>query len=155
MASLRWSMDPLPQTGRQTETFGVIHIWRPLWGIRGVVRQKWDVNGRAGGGGVWVYRELWRSNLYLFFIKENWIYAMTRHHAGRNINMLVTRNLSFDSGVRWCSNSLMIPLHCLWAKSKNRALGQFECDVAWFCFCFDLVCSYAGCGFGPIVCLRF
>ena len=40
----------------------------------------------------------------------------------------------------------MIPLHCLWAKSNNRTRGQFECDVAWFCFCFDFVRSHAWCG---------
>ena len=29
-----------------------------------------------------------------------------------------------------------------WAKSNNRTRGQFECDVAWFCFvlfCFVLI----------------
>ena len=35
-----------------------------------------------------------------FFIKENWICAMTRHHAESNINILLTRNLPIDSGVR-------------------------------------------------------
>ena len=34
-----------------------------------------------------------------FFIKENWISAMTRHHDEPN-NTLLTRNLSFDSDVR-------------------------------------------------------
>ena len=34
-----------------------------------------------------------------FFIKENWICAMTRHHAEPNINMLLTRNPPFDSDV--------------------------------------------------------
>ena len=33
----------------------------------------------------------------LVFIKGNWIWAMTRHHAN---NMLLTRNLPFDSDVR-------------------------------------------------------
>ena len=32
----------------------------------------------------------------------------------------------------------MIPLHCLRAKWNNGMSGQFECDVNWFCFCFDL-----------------
>ena len=31
---------------------------------------------------------------YFFIIKENWIWAMTRHHAN---NILLTRNLHFDS----------------------------------------------------------
>ena len=33
---------------------------------------------------------------------------MTRHHAGPNINILLTRNLSFDSDVRKWSHLLMI-----------------------------------------------
>ena len=36
----------------------------------------------------------------IFFIKESWICGMTRHHAGSNINILLTRNLPFDSDVR-------------------------------------------------------
>ena len=37
--------------------------------------------------------------IFIFFIKENLISAMMRHHAGPN-NVLLTRNLSFDSDVR-------------------------------------------------------
>ena len=48
-----------------------------------------DVGGAA-------LRVFWTSNLY-FFIKENWIWAMTRDHA---INILLTRNLPFESDVR-------------------------------------------------------
>ena len=59
---------------------------------------------------------------------------MTRHHAESNINILLTRNLPIDSGVRQGTHPLMIPLHCLWAKSNNRTHGQFECDITWFCF---------------------
>ena len=70
-----------------------------------------------------------------FFIKENWICATTRHHAEPNINILLTRNLPFDSDFRKWSHPSMIPLHCLWAKSNKRTLGQFESDVTWFCFC--------------------
>ena len=36
----------------------------------------------------------------IFFIKENWICAITRHHAESNISILLTRNLPIDSGVR-------------------------------------------------------
>ena len=32
-----------------------------------------------------------------FFIKENWISTMTRHHAEPNINILLTRNLLFGT----------------------------------------------------------
>ena len=31
---------------------------------------------------------------------------------------------------------LMIPLHCLWAKSNNRTRGQFEYDVTLVSFVF-------------------
>ena len=59
------------------------------------VRQKSDVIGRSGTGGQQVF---WTSNV--FFITENWICAITRHHTEPNINMLLTRNLLFDSDVR-------------------------------------------------------
>ena len=32
--------------------------------------------------------------------------------------------------------------------------GHFECDVTWFCFCFDFVHSHARCGCCSIVCWR-
>ena len=106
---------------------GVIHIWRPLWGGIGCVRQKWDVIGCV----------CWTTNLYfLFFVKENGICAITRHHAEPNINILLTKNLPFHCGVRQWSHPLKIPLHCLWTKSNNRMRVQFEYDVTWFCFCF-------------------
>ena len=38
--------------------------------------------------------------IFIFFIKKNWICAMNRHHAKSNINVLLTRNLPIDSGVR-------------------------------------------------------
>ena len=38
--------------------------------------------------------------VFIFFIKENWICVMTRHHAESNVNILLTRNLPFDSDVR-------------------------------------------------------
>ena len=34
-----------------------------------------------------------------FFIKDSWICDMTGHHVELNINMLLTRNLPFDSDV--------------------------------------------------------
>ena len=63
---------------------------------------------------------------------------MTRHHAVTN-NILLTRNLYFDSDVRQRRHPLMIPLHFLWAKSNNRTPGQFECDMNWLGFCYDFV----------------
>ena len=35
---------------------------------------------------------------------------MTRHHAEPNINILLTRNLPFDTDARHGSHDLMIPL---------------------------------------------
>ena len=60
-----------------------------------------------------------------------------------------------ELNVRQWSHSLMRPLHCLWAKSNDRKQVQFECDVMWFCFCFDFVRWHARCGCCSMVCLRF
>ena len=38
--------------------------------------------------------------IFIFFIKENWICTVTRHHAEPNTNILLTRNLPVDSHVR-------------------------------------------------------
>ena len=85
-------------------------------------------------------------------------------HAESNIIILLTRNLPIESSVRFnwkqpsfndtiqCSHPLMIPLHCLWAKSNNRTRGQFECDVTWFYFCLISLCSHARCGCFSMVC---
>ena len=94
-------------------------------------------------------------SIFIFFIKENWISAMTRHHTERKINILLTRNLPFDCDVRQWSHRLMISLHYLWGKSKIRMCSQFECDVTWYCFCFDFVCSNARCRCCSVVCLHF
>ena len=80
---------------------------------------------------------------------------MTKHHAEPNINIKLTINLPFDSDVRQRSHTLIIPLDCLWAKSNNRTRGQFECDVTWFCFCFDFLRSHVQRGCYFVVCLRF
>ena len=80
---------------------------------------------------------------------------MTRHHAEPSINILLTRNLTFDSYVRQWSHPLITPFHCLWAKSNYRMRGQFECNLTWFCFCFDFIRSHALCGFCSIACLCF
>ena len=101
---------------------------------------------RVVGGGS----ECSGRSILILFIKENWICAMTRRHAESNINMLLTRNL-IDSDIKQWSHSLMIPLHCLWTKSNNRTRGQFECDVTYFCFCFDFIRSQALCGCCSIV----
>ena len=124
--------------------FVVIQIWRPLWevggggwGMGGGVRQKWGVIVIERRG--WGVSECSGRPIFISFIKENWICAITRHHAKPNINILLTRNLHFDSYLRPWSH----PLHCSWAKSNNGMRGQFECDV-----------THARCGCS-IVCLRF
>ena len=48
----------------------------------------------VGGGGEGVSE---CSGSPIFFIKEKWIYTMTRHHAN---DMLLARNFPFDSYVR-------------------------------------------------------
>ena len=52
-----------------------------------------DIEGDAGVGGVLDVHSI-------FLIKENCICAMTRHHAESNINILSTKNLPIESGVR-------------------------------------------------------
>ena len=64
---------------------------------------------------------------------------MNRHHIEPNMNISLTRNFSFDSEVRQLSHPLMISLHCLRAKSKNRTCGQFEYDLTWCCCCFFIL----------------
>ena len=81
----------------------------------------------------------------------------------QNMNIL-WQEIFFNSDVRQWSHPLMIPLHCLWAKSSNRTSGQFECDVTFFCFAFFFLIFFiymhgavvvhdASCC--SIVCLRF
>ena len=112
---------------------GDTHMTSTLTGRWGVM-QKWDVMGRTGRGGGGVSECSGRP----IFIKENWISAMTRHHAEPSSNILLTRNLPFNSDVRQWSHPLMIPLHCLWAKSNNRTRGQFQFDLVLFFFRFPL-----------------
>ena len=127
---------------QEFKLYGMIHIWRPLWGGwkgargRGGVRQKWDVIGRRGWGAVSVLDVHDQTSWWWFL----------------NINMLLVRNLPIDSSVRQWSHPLTIPLHCLWAKLNNRKRGQFECDMTWFCFYFGFVRSHARCGCCSIVC---
>ena len=70
---------------RISSTLGVVHTWGPLWRGWGKggwgVRKKWDAIGRKG----WGVSECSGRPLFIFFIKENWICALTRHHAEPNI----------------------------------------------------------------------
>ena len=49
-----------------------------------------------GGGGS----KCSGCRIFIFFITENWVCAITRHHVESNINILLTRKLPIDSGVR-------------------------------------------------------
>ena len=51
----------------------------------GGLRQKQNVLGRRGGGCV---SECSGRPIFIYFIKENWVCAMTRHHAEPNINII-------------------------------------------------------------------
>ena len=84
--------------------------------------------------------------IFIFLMKENWIYASTRHHAEWNIDILLTRNLPIASDIREWLHPLMMSSYCLGAKSNNRTRVQLECDMTWFCFCFDFVRSHVRCG---------
>ena len=87
------------------------------------------------------------SSLF-FFVKENWILAMIRNHAN---NILLTRNLHFDSDVRQWSHPL---IYCCIVCGLNRTTERVvSLSVTWLCF--DFVCSHARCGCSSIVCLRF
>ena len=106
----------------------------------GGIKKKLDVIGLRGMG----ISECSGRPIFIFFVKENWICAMTRHYTEPNINILLIRNLHFESDIKQSSHPLMIPLHCLRAKWNNTTCGQF-----------DSVCSHARYGCCSIVCLRF
>ena len=79
-------------------------------------------------------------SVFIFLLEKKWICAMRRHHTEPNSDILLTRNLPFDSDVRQWSYPLMIPLQCLWAKSNNWTCGECGIDVTWFYFLF-CICS--------------
>ena len=56
----------------------------------------YQMQGVVGGWGS----ECSGRPIFIFFIKENWICALTRLHAESIINILLTKNLPIDSGVR-------------------------------------------------------
>ena len=57
-----------------------------------------DVGAGVGG---WVEGELASvPNLSFFLIKETWTCATKRHHAELSSNILLTRNLPFESDIR-------------------------------------------------------
>ena len=99
--------------------------------VGGKIKQKQDV---IGGRGL---ESSDCSGCPIFILWLIWICTTTRHHAESNINILLTRNFPIDSGVRQWNHPLMIPLHCLWAKSNNRTRGHF--NVTWIDFAFVLI----------------
>ena len=50
--------------------------------------------------GGWCVNECSGRPIFILFIKENWICAVTRYHVEPNINILLTRDLLFDLEVR-------------------------------------------------------
>ena len=92
------------------------------------VRQKWGVIGRRGAEG----REWSGRPIFISFIKENWICAMTRHHAN---NILLARNLPFDSDVTFflfdfvysqCNGSCSI----VCSHFQVRQIKQVDCKMS-------------------------
>ena len=81
--------------------------------------------------------------------------AMTKHHAEPNVNILLTRNISFDSDVIQWSHPLTRPLYCLWANWNNKRLVNLKMTWLGLFFFFDFVCSQARYGCCSILCLRF
>ena len=112
--------------------------WRRDTHMTSRIRQKLDAIGRKRMGVGWGISEFSGRQIFIFFIKEYWISSMTIHHAEPN-NILLTKSLLFHSNIWQLRHPLIIPLHCLWAKSNIRTRGQFECDLTWFFFCFDFV----------------
>ena len=103
-------------------------------------KQKWDVIGCRGWGEEGV-SECSGCLVSIFFIfRDNWIWIMTRHHAN---NILLTTNLPFVfvSDSRQWSPPLMIPVHCLWAKSNNSLRIQFEFEVTSWGFVSNWTCK--------------
>ena len=90
----------------------------------------------------WGVSECSGSPIFIFFIKENWICVMTSHHAEPNINILLTRNLLFDSYVRQWSH----PLHCLWAKLNDRMRGRFRLFTCTVRLLFHGLSTLSSCG---------
>ena len=62
---------------------------------------------------------------------------MTRHHAEPNINILLTRNLFFDTDVRQWGHRLMIPLHVCELNGTTEPVANL--NVTWLGFVFILI----------------
>ena len=97
----------------------------------------------------------WRFNLCFLFLTKIGFVPWPDVMLSQTLIYIIDKKSSFWLWCRQWSHPLMIQLPCLLAKSNNRTRGQFECDVTWFRFCFNFVCSHARCGCFSVVCLRF
>ena len=95
----------------------------------------------------------WTSSLFFNWRELNLLYDQILCWAKQCI--IDKKNLPFDPDVRQWSHCLMITKQFLWAKSNNGTRCQFECDVTWFCFYFDFVCSHVRSECCSIICLLF
>ena len=64
--------------------------------LRGGVGDGGGKNDMLSDVGGWGVSKCSGRPIFIFFIKENWICAMTRHHA----NNILLANLAFDFDVR-------------------------------------------------------
>ena len=100
-----------------------------------------EVLSDVGGGGLASVLDVQS----LFFLLKKIEFAPWPDIMHNNIiyywhnNILLARNLLFDSDVRQWNHPFMIPLHCLCAKSKNRTRSHFEYNVTLVFFCFGLI----------------
>ena len=104
--------------------------------------------------GGWGISEYSGRPIFVFLSKkigfEPWLDNMLRIYYWQEIFLLPLTSYS-EAIIK-----IMIPLHCLCAKSNYRASGQFECDMTLFLlFMFWFLHSHARCGFCFIVCLSF
>ena len=61
--------------------------------------------------GAWVGTECSGDPIFFYYYQNNC--AKARHHTQPNINTFLTRNLVYDSDVRYSSHPLITPLHYL------------------------------------------
>ena len=71
-----------------------------------------------------------------FFVDENWICAMIRHHAEPNINILLTRNFPFDSDVSEAIPSWHHAIFCGLNRTIERVVNL---NATWLGFVFVLI----------------
>ena len=95
----------------------------------GGLRWKWDVTGHRG----WGVKECSGRQILTFLLKKIEFAPWPDIKLSQRLIYYWQEIFVFDSDVRQRSHTLMIPLHCLWAKSNNRTRG---CDVTLFLFWF-------------------